>query len=149
MNIPKREEGQGLVEYALVLVLIALAVLVILTLLGSAVVVTYARVIGGLTGQSVTMSGSEYIIINADVQVSGGGMSCSISSSNARVVVLNDGALQEEGSVNVTYTVNEIAHNSTVTIDSSGISDLSFSSGSTGCPIVIENSHGYHQVFNP
>ncbi|MDT8307218.1 MAG: Flp family type IVb pilin, partial [Anaerolineae bacterium] len=46
-----REEGQGLVEYALILVLIAVVVIVILTILGSTVAVAYARIIGGLSGQ--------------------------------------------------------------------------------------------------
>ncbi len=39
-----REEGQGLVEYALILVLIAIVVIVVLTLLGSRVELIFSRI---------------------------------------------------------------------------------------------------------
>ena len=63
------EEGQGLVEYALILVLVAVVVIAILTILGPRVMVVYARVMGGFSGQSVTMSGSEVIVVGADIQM--------------------------------------------------------------------------------
>ncbi len=44
-----REEGQGLVEYALILVLIAIVVLGILTLLGRKVSQVFSNVNSGLT----------------------------------------------------------------------------------------------------
>ena len=40
-----REEGQGLVEYALILVLVAVVVIAILTLLGPAIGNTFSNVI--------------------------------------------------------------------------------------------------------
>ena len=40
-----REEGQGLVEYALILVLVAVVVLAILTLLGPAIGNTFSNII--------------------------------------------------------------------------------------------------------
>jgi pilus assembly protein Flp/PilA len=43
-----REEGQGLVEYALILVLIAVVVIVILTTLGTQVSGVFSRISGGL-----------------------------------------------------------------------------------------------------
>ncbi len=43
-----REEGQGLVEYALILVLVSVVVLVILTLLGPAIGNTFSNVVGRL-----------------------------------------------------------------------------------------------------
>lgn len=43
-----REDGQGLVEYALILVLIAVVVIVILTLLGPAVGEVFSRILAGL-----------------------------------------------------------------------------------------------------
>ncbi|MCA9957665.1 MAG: hypothetical protein R3E31_27675 [Chloroflexota bacterium] len=149
MKISKKEEGQGLVEYALVLVLVAVAIILILTLLGSTVVVTYARVMGGLSGQSLTMSGDEYIILEADIQASGSGDTCNITGGSAKVVVLNDGALQTEGSANLPYSVNGTSGSVSVTIDGSGISEINFPSVSTGCPIVLTNPHGYRQVINP
>ena len=47
-NLKKR--GQGLVEYALILVLIAIVVILILTFLGSRVNDTFSRIGSGLGG---------------------------------------------------------------------------------------------------
>lgn len=43
-----REEGQGLVEYALVLVLVAVVIIAILTLLGPQIGNVFSRITGGL-----------------------------------------------------------------------------------------------------
>ena len=43
-----REEGQGLVEYALILVLIAIVVIVILGLLGDEVQTVFSNIVSGL-----------------------------------------------------------------------------------------------------
>ncbi len=47
MYLP-REEGQGLVEYALILVLVAVVVIAILTLLGPQVANVFSQVTNGL-----------------------------------------------------------------------------------------------------
>ena len=44
-----REEGQGLVEYALILVLIAIVVLVILGILGTQVSTIFSQITSGLS----------------------------------------------------------------------------------------------------
>jgi len=44
----KGEEGQGLAEYALILVLVALAVIAVMALLGTAISDTFQRVIDAL-----------------------------------------------------------------------------------------------------
>ncbi len=44
----QREEGQGLVEYALVLVLVAVVVIAILTLLGPQIGNVFSRIVSGL-----------------------------------------------------------------------------------------------------
>lgn len=44
-----REEGQGLVEYALILVLIAIVVIVILSILGNQVSTIFSTINSGLT----------------------------------------------------------------------------------------------------
>jgi len=44
-----REEGQGLVEYALILVLIAIIVIAVLTLLGPAIGDIFSSIMTGLT----------------------------------------------------------------------------------------------------
>jgi pilus assembly protein Flp/PilA len=49
MYLP-REEGQGLVEYALILVLVAIVVIAILALLGPQIANIFSRVTDGLTG---------------------------------------------------------------------------------------------------
>ncbi len=43
-----REEGQGLVEYALILVLVAIVVIVILTLLGPAIGNIFSNIVAAL-----------------------------------------------------------------------------------------------------
>jgi len=43
-----REEGQGLVEYALILVLVALVVIVVLSLLGPAIGNTFSNVVSSI-----------------------------------------------------------------------------------------------------
>ena len=47
MYLP-REEGQGLVEYALILVLVAIVVIAILTLLGPQIANVFSRITAGL-----------------------------------------------------------------------------------------------------
>jgi pilus assembly protein Flp/PilA len=49
-NFFAREEGQGLVEYALILVLIAIVVIAILTVLGNRVSTVFSQVNSGLGG---------------------------------------------------------------------------------------------------
>jgi pilus assembly protein Flp/PilA len=44
-----REEGQGLVEYALILVLVAVVVIAILTLLGPQVANVFSKITNGLS----------------------------------------------------------------------------------------------------
>ncbi len=48
-NFFAREEGQGLVEYALILVLIAIVVIGILTVLGGRVSSVFSQIDSGLT----------------------------------------------------------------------------------------------------
>lgn len=48
MYLP-REEGQGLVEYALILVLVAIVVIAILTLLGPQIANTFSKITNGLS----------------------------------------------------------------------------------------------------
>ena len=45
-----REEGQGLVEYALILVLISIAVIVIMELMGTSIGDIFNQIIGALGG---------------------------------------------------------------------------------------------------
>ena len=47
---PSRESGQGLVEYALILVLVAVVVIAILTIIGPQIGNIFSRVTNGLGG---------------------------------------------------------------------------------------------------
>ncbi|MCR4408135.1 MAG: Flp family type IVb pilin [Anaerolineae bacterium] len=47
MYLP-REEGQGLVEYALILVLVAIVVIVVLRLLGPAIGDVFSQIMAGI-----------------------------------------------------------------------------------------------------
>jgi pilus assembly protein Flp/PilA len=105
MKIPKREEGQGLVEYALLLVLVAIVIIAILTILGSQVMVVFARVIGGLNGQTITGVGTEAIITGADVSVTGT-TSCTATIEDISFVGLQDGNVLENGTVSIAIQAN-------------------------------------------
>lgn len=106
MKIPKREEGQGLVEYALLLVLVAVVIIGILTVLGSSVMVVYARVIGGLNGQVVTGQGVEAIVTGFDANITQGTGGCSGTVSNISFIGLTDGAILESGTVTIRILVD-------------------------------------------
>lgn len=49
MLFAPKEKGQGLVEYALILVLVAIVVIVVLTLLGPAIGDIFSGIMAGLT----------------------------------------------------------------------------------------------------
>jgi pilus assembly protein Flp/PilA len=48
LRFPRTSKGQGLVEYALILVLVALVVLVVLVIFGPAVGNTYSNIVAGV-----------------------------------------------------------------------------------------------------
>lgn len=109
MKSVRREEGQGLVEYALVLVLLAVVVILILTVLGSSVNLVYARVIAGLNGQPVTGTGVERIVTQFDLDITGGGPPiCDVTISNATVIVLQDGKLLPNSPVTLSVFINGV-----------------------------------------
>ncbi len=56
------QEGQGLVEYALILVLVAVVVIVILALLGPAIGNIFSNIVNGLNG-NVPQTGGGLILL--------------------------------------------------------------------------------------
>jgi pilus assembly protein Flp/PilA len=58
--LPKREQGQGLVEYALILVLVAVVVIAILLILGPAIGQVYCRVANALQAGSCTFGSGSF-----------------------------------------------------------------------------------------
>ncbi len=47
------EEGQGMVEYGLIIALVAIVVIVALTAVGDTVIATFDEIVAGLTGQEL------------------------------------------------------------------------------------------------
>ena len=97
MKIPKKEEGQGLVEYALLLVLVAIVIIAILTILGSQVMVVFARVTAGLNGQVITGQGKEAVITGYDSSIENVAGGCTVTISNISFVGLEDGQINIQG----------------------------------------------------
>lgn len=151
-NLPEREEGQGLVEYALVLVLVAIAVIIILAVLGTTVALVYVRVVGGLSGQSITSSGLEYVVLSADVSVTGGGGSCNITINDATVAVISDGKLlQNSSSGSIPFVASATIGSMSGTTDNLGLaSGLGgvLNGVSCGSALTIGNT-GYSVIVNP
>jgi len=139
MNIPKREKGQGLVEYALLLVLIAVVVIAILAIVGSSVVVVYAKVIGGFNGQTISGSGLEYIVTSHDLSVTQGLGTCSVSISNISAVFFENGNPVDTDTVNLVIQVKGGSSRTLpATTDGNGfVSGLSTSGLSASCPGAI------------
>lgn len=50
LNLRSQDSGQGLVEYALILVLVAIVVIAILVILGPQIGNIFSRITSGLTG---------------------------------------------------------------------------------------------------
>ena len=50
MLFSPKEKGQGMVEYALIIVLIAIVVIVVLTLLGTQISTVFSRIAAALAG---------------------------------------------------------------------------------------------------
>ncbi len=137
----QREEGQGLVEYALLLVLVAVVIIGILTILGSSVMVVYARVIGGLNGQVVTGQGIEAVVTGFESNITQGGMGCSGTVSNISFIGLNNGAILESGTVTIRILVDGVVVRTlSGSTNASGMGTLGGSynvSGASGCTVQV------------
>jgi len=140
MKIPQREEGQGLVEYALVLVLIAVVVIAILTILGPQIVLVFARVAGGLKSDVIDVaSGDQAVIVSYDGTETGSGSNCTVNvTSMSYVGVDNNGQIITNDTVNATVLANGIEQGSvSATANGSGIATAGGGSYSGSCPVQI------------
>jgi pilus assembly protein Flp/PilA len=133
MRISKKEEGQGLVEYALLLVLVAIIVIVILAVMGRTIRGVFAEVYAGLNGQTLTGSGTEYVVTGVSAQPSGAPPFCNVSVSGS-VTVFVDGDLAGAG-VGVSGSASWSGGSGGVsgTTDSSGTASVGPASGSGNC----------------
>ena len=101
----KREKGQGLVEYALLLVLVAIVVIGILGLMGGQIRNTFSEIIGYLGGGTVsatcTVSGPNstiHVTVVEDAQVTVEGTTKACSAGGGCSFTLN-------GTTSGTFTV--------------------------------------------
>lgn len=141
MYIPQREEGQGLVEYALLLVLIAVIVILILTVLGSQVVLTFARAAGGLRGDVLDpAAGDTAVLVSYDGTINESGGTCAGTISNIQFVKTDsDGAILTDQAVSVTLMVNGVSSGSVSgTASANGLATSGGSMSVSGaCPLQI------------
>ncbi len=139
----EREEGQGLVEYALILVLVAVVVIIILTVLGSAVTLVFARVVGGLNGDTIDSNNDHSIFLTGDSTATGTGL-CSGQLTNIKFVVVDDdGNIIKNSSVTSRLAVNgSNASNITGTADANGLATAAGPYTVSGtCPLNFTLTH--------
>ena len=135
VKIPKREEGQGLVEYALVLVLVAIVVIIILTQIGSLIVLAFATIIGGFTEQPLAGTGNEGIVVSNNSGEEVGGNQCQLQNTNVSVVLVKDGEIITDATESVTFSFgNGGGVSRDVTIGSSGVGEATLPGLLSACP---------------
>jgi pilus assembly protein Flp/PilA len=134
MRFSKKEEGQGLVEYALLLVLVAVVIIVILALMGRTLTTVYAQVLAGLNGQTLDGAGTEYVVTGVGAQVSGAAPFCTVAISGT-VIVFEDGQLAGAGiGVNGSASWSGGSGGSVSgSTDGNGTASVSGASGSGNC----------------
>ncbi len=129
----KQAEGQGLVEYALILVLVAVVVIAILTILGPQVGNVFSRVVAGLNvGTSSGGGGSTNPATITAVSTLRGGadvvVSITVSASTNVTVVDSQSGQSRNASCNGTchVTMSSVGPNAgTVTVTATGGSSMS------------------------
>jgi pilus assembly protein Flp/PilA len=138
LKLPPREEGQGLVEYALILVLVAIVVIAILLLLGPAIGQVFSRIVfhltvgGGPNGVTVTFNGTPSIVetpsglgcqYTASVPVSAtqGGLPANGVAISGFITLLNGGG-NNMGTIGIQGTATNGNANLTGSVTLSGCS---------------------------
>ena len=131
----KQPNGQGLVEYALILVLVAVIVIAILTLLGPQVGNVFSRVVDGLGGATTANGGGGKPAPSAKVTAgsafrAGPDVVVSISvSANTSVTVVDSqsgGSVSTGCNLNCNVTMTAVGPNpGSVTVTATGGSSLS------------------------
>jgi len=135
VKIPKREEGQGLVEYALILVLVAIVVIVTLTQIGSLIVLAMATIIGSFTEQPLAGTGHEGIVVSGNKGEDIGAGVCQIDASNTSVVLVEDGDIVTNRTITVNFSFGSgVGGSRSVTIGNSGIGTVNLGTLNNTCP---------------
>lgn len=134
VKIPKREEGQGLVEYALILVLVAIVVIIILTQIGSLIVFAFATIIGSFTSQPLTNTGPEGIVVSRSAGKDVGLGQCGLPDGEFSVVLVDNGEIVTNSDVFVTFLMGNKPKSGTVVIGNSGVGTVTLSGVRDDCP---------------
>ena len=136
MRYLRRKKGQGLVEYALILVLIAIVVIVILAALGTQVGVIFARISFALQNPGQT-AGPPVSVASMSLNASAscmGGVCTGVRATAA--VSLSDGV---SAPVTIKFTNNSTGASTTVTGTSSGNLGTGAPGGSvTACVVGVQ-----------
>ncbi len=105
----RQQEGQGLVEYALILILVAVVTVVILAILGTSIRETYSCIVhelGAVGNVSIGSSGVyQYTLIDADTDQPIGRASCGQSLSTNSNINFRADAPAGVTSINFTITL--------------------------------------------
>ena len=131
---PSRERGQGLVEYALILVLVSVAVIAIMIFLGGSVGTVFQEVSDSLSGQTIEGVGTEYVIGGFSANATGGPL-CTVEVSSFSVTMYQDGERVAAGQ-NVSVTIEATGGataNRAGTTDDNGVATIAASSVSGNC----------------
>lgn len=136
LNLPQKEKGQGLVEYALILVLVAIVVIAVLLTLGPQIGQVFSKVVtvlentgaissGVVTGVTANRTGGgsgNDVVVNVTVSTNSSVTITDLQSSQSSTISCN-------GSCSTTITgVGHLAGTITVTAAEGG-------SGSAGYPV--------------
>jgi len=135
-NLPKKEKGQGLVEYALILTLVAIVVISVLLTLGPQIGQVFSKVVTALESTGAISSG---VVTGVSASRTGGGngndVVVNISVSTNSSVTATDS--QSGGSATTTcngscsVTINGVGHAAgTITVTA-----VEGGSGSAGYPV--------------
>ena len=125
----QNEEGQGLVEYALILVLVAIVVIAVLLQLGPEIRLAFGRVTAVLQGAGVITSSGAISDVGASYSAGGFGNPAQLTvtvtvSSDTTVTLSGDGGLSANGPCNggtCTFTFNNPPSTGSVVVtDGSG-----------------------------
>lgn len=132
-KFPHREDGQGLVEYALILVLVAIVVIAILLQLGPAI----GRVFSQITAVLQAGGTAQQVTINTFNATGTSGLGCSVKVSVLNVTVTKGGQPLAGAAVSGNVTIRGGASSPlSGTTDSSGVAqwnNLNVGTDSGGC----------------
>jgi pilus assembly protein Flp/PilA len=124
-NSQRREKGQGLVEYALILVLVAIVVIAILLLLGPTTGNVFSNVVAFFGSTNGGGGGANQIAWQADPQVtktSGGLGNCSYAASSISLKVTQGGSPVSGVSLSGTVVIHDNDNHEILRFDISGTS---------------------------